>query len=135
MKKIKKIFIILTILTLAFFISYKNYFEDRQIIAKYYGYSFAYTLDSDFVNHYAILAYSKDTARLFDEAADMMPSFIKTFEFINKSFGDNTMDKGIDTASKFVETVDINTAIVRDEVKKAEEMSATKEWRAARKGN
>jgi hypothetical protein len=134
MKKIKKIFIICTILTLAFFISYKSYFEDRQLIAKYYGYSFAYTLDSDFVNHYAILAEAKNTVRLFDKAADMVPSFIKTFKFINRAFGDNVMHEEINTASKFVETVDTNMAIVREEVKKAEEMSATKEWRRARKG-
>jgi hypothetical protein len=130
----KKIFIILTILSLAIFISYKSYFEDRQLIARHYGYVFAYTLDSDFVNHYAILAEAKNTVRLFDEAADMVPRFIETFEFINRAFGDNTMDKEINIASKFVSTVDTNMAIVREEIQKAEEMSVTEEWRRIRKG-
>ena len=134
MKKIKKIFIIITILTLAWSISYKYYFKKRQIIAEYYGYYFAYTLDSDYVNHYAILAYCKDTARLFDEMAAMMPDFIDTFKFMNKAFGDNTMDGGIAMASQFMDTVDVNMTTVREEVQKAEEMSATDEWRAARKG-
>jgi hypothetical protein len=67
MKKIFRVCIIIFILTIICQISYKFYFEDRQLIAKYYGYYFAYTLDSDLVNRYAISALAKDTVVKFEK--------------------------------------------------------------------